>query len=68
MEEGTSNEDHTPTDQLLSNNEVIVYEITDEPIDSTVQKPINDEEALPREKNLKQSRIGDFFSKNNSSC
>ena len=30
MEEGTSNEDHTPPDELMSDNEVILYEITDE--------------------------------------
>ena len=68
MEEGTSNEDHTPPDELMSDNEVILYEITDEPVDSPVQEPINEEETRPREKKLKQSRIGDFFSKNNSSC
>ena len=33
MEESTSNEDHTPTDELMSDNEVILYEITDEPVD-----------------------------------
>ena len=68
MEEGTSNEDHTPPDELMSENELILYEITDEPGDLQVQKPINDEKTRPREKNLKQSRIGDLFSKNNSSC
>ena len=68
MEEGTSNEDHTPPDELMSDNKVILYEITDEPVDSPVQESINDEKTRPREKKLKQSRIGDFFSKNNSSC
>ena len=63
MEEGTSNEDHTPPDELMSDNEVILYEITDEPVDSPVQEPIKDEETRPREKKLKQSGIGDFFSK-----
>ena len=33
MKEGTSNEDHTPPDELMSDNEVILYEITDEPVD-----------------------------------
>ena len=37
MEEGTSNEDHTPPDELMSDNEVILYEITDEPVDSMNQ-------------------------------
>ena len=53
MEEGTSNEDHTPPDELMSDNEVILYEITDEPVDSPVQEPINDEQTRPREKKLK---------------
>ena len=52
----------------MSDDEVILYEITDEPVDSPVQEPISDEETRPREKKLKRSRIGDFFSKNNSSC
>ena len=56
MKEGTTNEDHTPPD-------VILYEITDEPVDLPVQEPINEEQTRPREKKLKQSRIGDFFSK-----
>ena len=43
MEEGTSNEDQTPPDELMSDNEVILYKITDEPVDSLIQKPINDE-------------------------
>ena len=47
----------------MSDNEVILYKITDETVDSPVQEPINDEETRPREKKLKQSRIGDFFSK-----
>ena len=63
MEEGTSNEDHTPSVELMSDDEVILYEITDEPVDSPVQEPINEEQNRPREKKLKQSRIGDFFSK-----
>ena len=63
MEEGTSNEDHTPPDELMSDNEVILYEITDEPVDSPVQEPINDEQTCSREKKLKQSRIGDFSQK-----
>ena len=63
MEEGTSNEDQTPPDELLSDKEVILYEITDEPVDSPVQEPINEEQTRPREKKLKQSRIGVFFSK-----
>ena len=63
MEEGTSNEDHTPSVELMSDDEVILYEITDEPVDSPVQEPINEEQNCPREKKLKQSRIGDFFSK-----
>ena len=52
----------------MSDNEVILYEITDEPVDSPVQEPMNKEQTRPREKKLKQSRIGDLFSKNNSSC
>ena len=63
MEEGTSNEDHTPPDELMSDTEVILYKITDEPVDSPVQEPINEEHTRSREKKLKQSRIGDFFSK-----
>ena len=55
-------------EELMRDNEVILYEITDEPVDSPVQEPINDEETRPREKKLKQSRIGDFSQKNNSSC
>ena len=42
MEEGTWNEDHTPPDELMTDNEVILYEITDEPVDSPVQEPIHD--------------------------
>ena len=49
----------------MNDNEFILYEITDEPVDSPVQQPINDEETRPREKKLKQSRIGNFLSKNN---
>ena len=63
MEEGTSNEDQTPPDELMSDNEVILYEITDEPVDSPVQEQTNEKQTRPREKKLKQSRIGDFFSK-----
>ena len=63
MEEGTSNEDQTPPDELMSDNEVILYEITDEPVDSPVQEPINEEQTRPGEKKLKQSRIGDFSQK-----
>ena len=55
-------------DELMSDNEVILSEITDEPIDSLSQEPINDEGTRSREKKLEQSRIGDFFSRNNSSC
>ena len=55
MEEGTSNEDHTPPDELMSENAVIFYEITDELVDSLVQEPINNEKTRPREKKLKQS-------------
>ena len=62
-EEGTSNENHTPPDELMSDNEVILYEITYEPVDSPGHEPINDKETRPREKILKQYRIGDFFSK-----
>ena len=61
MEEGTSNEDHTPPDELMRDNEIILYKITDEPVDSLVQEPINEEQTRPRENKLKQSRIGDFF-------
>ena len=43
MEEGTSNEDHAPPGELMKDNEVILYEIADEPVDSPVQEPINDE-------------------------
>ena len=57
MEEGTSNKDHTPTEELMSDNEVFLYEITDEAVDSPVQEPINDEQTRPREKQLNQSRI-----------
>ena len=46
MAEGTSNEDHTPPDELMSDNEFILYEITDEPVDSPVQEPINNDELL----------------------
>ena len=63
MEEGTSNDDHMPPDELMRDNEVISYEITDERVDSPVRGPINEEETRPREKKLKQSGIGDFFSK-----
>ena len=63
MEVGISNEDHTPPDELMSANEVILYEITDEPVDSPVQEPINEEQTRPREKKLKQSRIGVFLKK-----
>ena len=63
MEEGISNENHTPPDELMSDNEVILYEITDEPVDSPVQEQTNEKQTRPREKKLKQSRIGDFFSK-----
>ena len=38
MEEGTSNEDHTPLDELMSDNEVILYEITNEPAGSGTNK------------------------------
>ena len=50
MEEGTSNGDHTPTEELMSDNEVVLYEITDEAVDSPVQEPINDEQTRPTEK------------------
>ena len=50
MKEGTTNEDHTPPDELMSDNEVILYEITDVPVDSPVQEPINDEQTSPRKK------------------
>ena len=50
MVEGTPNEDHTPPEELMSDNEVILYEITDEPVDSPVQEPISDEETRPRER------------------
>ena len=63
MEEGTSNEDHTPPGELRSDNEVILNEINDEPVDSPVHEPINDEQTRTKEKKLKQSRIGYFFSK-----
>ena len=63
LEEGTSNEDHTPPDELMSDNEVILYEITNEPVHSPFQEPINDEETGQREKKLKQSRIEDFYQK-----
>ena len=63
MEVGTSNEDHTPPDELMSDNEVILFEITDEAVDLPVQEPINDEQTRPREKKLKQSQIGDFSPK-----
>ena len=32
----------------MNDNEVILYEITDKPVDSSVQEPINDEETRPR--------------------
>ena len=63
MEEGTSDEDHTPPEELMRAIEVILYEISDEPVDSPVQEPINDEKTHPRDKKLKQSRFGDFFLK-----
>ena len=63
MEEGTSNEDHTPSVELMSDDEVILYEITDEPVDSPVQDPIKEEQTRSREKKMKQSRIRDLKKK-----
>ena len=63
MEEGTSNSGLNPTEEPVSDDDVVLYEVVEPALESSVMEPICENPTRKKEKKMVQRRIGDFFSK-----
>ena len=63
MEEGTSNSVLNPTEEQASDDDVVLYEVVEPALESSVMEAICENPTRKKEKKMVQRRIGDFFSK-----
>ena len=63
MEEGTSNSGLNPTEEHASDDDVVLYEVVEPALESSVMEAICENPTRKKEKKMVQRRIGDFFSK-----
>ena len=63
MEEGTSNSGLNPTEEPVSDDDVVLYEVVEPALESSVMEAICENPTRKKEKKMVQRRIGDFFSK-----
>ena len=62
MVEGTSNSVLNPTEEHASDDDVVLYEVEEQALESPVMEAICENPTRKKE-NMVQRRIGDFFSK-----
>ena len=63
MEEGMSNSGLNPTEEPVSDDDVVLYEVVEPALESSVMEPICENPTRKKEKKMVQRRIEDFFSK-----
>ena len=63
MEEGTSNSVLNPIEEHASDDDVVLYEVVEPALESSVMEAICENPTRKKEKKMVQRRIGDFFSK-----
>ena len=63
MEDGTSNSVLNPTEEQASDDKVVLYEVVEPALESSVPETICENPTRKKEKKMVQRRIGDFFSK-----
>ena len=63
MEEGTSNSGLNPTEEPVSDDDVVLYEVVEPALESSVMEAICENPNRKKKKKMVERKIVDFFSK-----